>query len=121
MEKTAMRGRGSAACNVNGPAAAPPPSSEYELAPFHSGLVRSRLRRNESIARRHELVVRSPSVFSDSSLSPSFLRTMAARKARTVWGAPMPSAGSLMSERRILCFKPALRLERRGQQRQKEA
>ena len=27
----------------------------------------------------------------------------------------------LMSERRILCFKPALRLERQGQQRQKEA
>jgi hypothetical protein len=27
---------------------------------------------------------RSPSVFSDSSLSPSFLRTTAARKARTV-------------------------------------
>src|SRR5207245_4820213 len=29
---------------------------------------------------------RSPSVFSDSSLSPSFLRTAAARKARTVCG-----------------------------------
>src|SRR5262249_34489078 len=29
---------------------------------------------------------RSPSVFSDSSLSPSFLRTTAARKARTVCG-----------------------------------
>src|SRR2546428_10445231 len=31
---------------------------------------------------------RSPSVFSDSSLSPSFLRTTAARKARTVCGCP---------------------------------
>src|SRR5262249_40836649 len=29
---------------------------------------------------------RSPSVFSDSSLSPSFLRTTVARKARTVCG-----------------------------------
>src|SRR5205807_10448296 len=29
---------------------------------------------------------RSPSVFSDSRLSPSFLRTTAARKARTVCG-----------------------------------
>src|SRR5882724_7183573 len=29
---------------------------------------------------------RSPSVFSDSSLSPSFLRTTAARKPRTVCG-----------------------------------
>src|SRR5439155_732439 len=29
---------------------------------------------------------RSPSVFSDSSLNPSFLRTTAARKARTVCG-----------------------------------
>jgi hypothetical protein len=40
--------------------------------------------RRRAIARARP--ERSPSVFSDSSLSPSFLRTTAARKARTVCG-----------------------------------
>src|SRR5262249_29557541 len=59
---------------------------------------------------------RSPSVFSDSNLSPSFLRTTAARKARTVCGcqpvqrvtvAMVPPRGTHSSAGTRACFEVA--------------
>src|SRR5215813_4621921 len=48
---------------------------------------------------------RSPSVFSDSSLSPSFLRTTAARKARTVCGCqPVERVTVAMVAPRVLAL-----------------